>query len=60
MITPVAALWWFRPLSSAARVDEQSAVVELVVAKSALREPIHRRRRNRPAEHGRRPETRHR
>ena len=27
MITPVATLWWLRPVSSAARVGEQSAVV---------------------------------
>jgi len=27
MMIPVAAEWWFRPESSAARVGEQSAVV---------------------------------
>ena len=50
-MTPVATLWWLRPVSSAARVGEHS--VELRVAEVGLRQAVHGGGRNRPSERGR-------
>ena len=49
MMTPVAQVWWLRPVSSAARVGEQRRRgVELRVAQAVLGQPVEGRRRDRP------------
>ena len=55
---PMPTEWWLRPLSSAARVGEQSAVVwKRVYFKAVGRQPLERRRVAGPAERARRPEA---
>ena len=54
MITPVAQVWWLRPLINAARVGEQSAVVwNLVYLNPGLRNAFKGRRRNRSTKRSR-------
>ena len=57
-ITPKPAEWWLRPVISAARVGEHSAVENIaVVAQALVRDAIHGRRRDDAAEGARHAEA---